>query len=358
MRHGNAHGDIFIGDHTLNDFVHYNEELLPHWKEFASALEQHRHYLKYTPNESKSDFLLCLSNIELSEEVIDLLSKALESTNFSGLRLARNNMGQKGIEFALNYLDNNSKCCKFGILQNRIDMENLRRLCRIIKNHPSLKGLSLCEVGGGDDNGYQMLKMILTSGKNKLQYIQLCNNNINTGGDTVISDFISQNSCMTYLELGDNQLDDNDAVAIASAMKYNTRLGTLCLVDNNFTVAGWEVLSKAIFDKTSLNSAADSNHTCSIDFPSDNAAFTDVLEINGGTKWLDRILVRQKKIYSILSTRNKDCSNVDHFDDDMPVELLPDLLTCIQKYADYYVPNHAPPRDIQDTKPLSIVFEI
>ena len=44
--------------------------------------------------------------------------------------------------------------------------------------------------------------------------------------------------------------------------------------------------------------------------------------------------VRQKKIYSVLSSRNRDCSNVEHFED-VPVELLPDMLQSIQRYSHY-----------------------
>ena len=51
-------------------------------------------------------------------------------------------------------------------------------------------------------------------------------------------------------------------------------------------------------------------------------------------------------------------SNVDHFDEDMPVELLPHMLHSINDYSDYYFVDNAPPEDTQDVRPLSIMFEI
>ena len=64
-------------------------------------------------------------------------------------------------------------------------------------------------------------------------------------------------------------------------------------------------------------------------------------------------------------------SNVDHFDDDMPVELLPDMLMSIQKYSNYHdQPSiysrfyhgiafpKVPAQDTWDAKPLSIMFEM
>ena len=72
---------------------------------------------------------------------------------------------------------------------------------------------------------------------------------------------------------------------------------------------------------------------------------------------LDPTYVRRKKIYSILSSRNRKYSNVEHFED-VPVELLPDMLVSIQKYANYHVPDRAPGRSEHDVIPLSIVYEI
>jgi len=126
-------------------------------------------------------------------------------------------------------------------------------------------------------------------------------------------------------------------------------------------------LSKAVFDKTSPNSAAVSNHTCCIDFPeNDTVEFDEVREINGidsspnhKAQDVDPIYVRQKKIYSILSLRNMFSSNVDHFDEDMPVELLPDMLHSIQRYSNYHTPvEDAPTQDPTDVKPISLVYEI
>ena len=106
-------------------------------------------------------------------------------------------------------------------------------------------------------------------------------------------------------------------------------------------------MGKAIFDKTSLNSAADSNHKCSI--ISHSLGFRD--NVNGPLPpavSYDPIYVRQKKIYSVLSARNRSLSNVDHFDEDMPVELLPHMLHSIQDFSDYYFVNdNAPPEDTQ-----------
>ena len=154
-------------------------------------------------------------------------------------------------------------------------------------------------------------------------------------------------------------------ILVARNLKHNTELRSLKIRNNYLTNIGWEALSKTVFDKISLNSAADSNHTCHIDFPS-NHKYDHVREINSeesSEHYLRPKYVRQKKIYLILSQRNKNSSNVDHFDDDMPVELLPGVLLTIQKFANYHDETDEekeikPSQDNSDVKPLSIMFEI
>ena len=200
----------------------------------------------------------------------------------------------------------------------------------------------------------------------KLLSLSLTHNCIRTGGDTLIADFIRNNSTLIKIKLINNHLDDNDAMMIASALEHNTKLQYIEIRNNNLTNAGWKTLQKAVYDCSSLNSAADSNHTCSIDFPSD-CDYDNVREINGlecsgvYPPPYDPWYIRQKKIYSILSSRNRNGTNVDHFDEDMPVELLPRMLHSIHNYASYHVPSKyhdVPPRDSQDVKPISLIYEI
>jgi len=254
----------------------------------------------------------------------------------------------------------------FSLVENPINNSETKQLCEIVKNHSTLNSLSIDSCVGPDITGYEMLQMVITAGKNKLQTLNMRDNSISTGGDTFISDFIRRDHFkLVSLNLTGNQLNDDDATNIAEALKGNKHLNTLNIRRNNFTSTGWEALSTAVFDKTSLNAAFHSNHTCTIDFPvsADVTDYVFVANINGFKYGCFRpFLWRHKKIYSILSDRNTWRSNVDHFDDDMPVELLPDMLTAIQKYSTYYVHptshNELPENDGWDVEPLLIMFEI
>jgi len=235
----------------------------------------------------------------------------------------------------------------------------MKRLCNRVKNHPSIENVELlhCTNEEVDEayevSGYKMLQMLMTAGKDNLESINLSGNRINTGGGTFISDFLAKNSVLGELNLSENHLDDNDARAIADALKHNTTLRVLYLRRNRISAVGWRALSRAVFDDTSLNSAADSNHCCYI---CKGAEGFDSLVINSVNT--DPKYVRQKKIYSILSSRNIDCSNVDYFDEEMAVELLPGMLTSIQRYSKYHEAEDGPPKSQDDVIPLSIMYEV
>ena len=241
--------------------------------------------------------------------------------------------------------------------------DDIQRLCHIVERHPSIEVLTLDECKGDDISGYEMLRMIMNAGREKLKGVYLSGNDISF----FIPDFLERSSVLTHLGLSGNSLVDDDAMTIAASLKYNTTLRFLNMRHNIMTSVGWKALFKAVFDQTSLNSAADSNHTCYICYPDDDDELLEGLELtemNGKAEVEDSLeaaffigFVRQKKVYSILSARNRNCSNVDHFEN-VPVELLPNMLELIQQYANYHVPDRTPSQDVRDVKPLSIMYEI
>ena len=358
MRYGRWDGEI-----EINADLPYNRVFLPHWKEFANALEQYQYQIKCSSNEAK----LRLVGMELPGEVIDLLSNALKSTHFHYFTLRSNNFGQKGIEFALDYLETNPILKRYILVNNEFEsMNDIERLCRIVETHPSIKTLQIPGCKAPDIDDYEMLKMVMYAGMYKLDVLDLSDNGIGNENGEFVAGFMSKNHRLKCLDLSDNSLDDNDAKWIAKYLKENTNSQKLDLKGNNFTKVGWAALRKAEFDNTSLNAASDSNHTCAIEYPSLPSEGSDEIEgidtsemnYNPNTQYtLDFRYVREKKIYSVLSTRNRDCSNVKHFED-VPVELLPDMLHSIQKYSKYQDGDADISQVRGHVNPLSIVYEI
>jgi hypothetical protein len=143
-------------------------------------------------------------------------------------------------------------------------MENAHSILGAVVSHPSIDRICLENCLLGEDiNGYDVLCYLLTSGKS-FEFIEFDKNNICTGGGTAIPDYIATNPPTTRLHLTYNQLNDNDAILIARALKQNNILREIRIGGNMITHIGKEALLKAVYDPTSLNSISDSNHSCHI----------------------------------------------------------------------------------------------
>jgi len=345
MRYGTNNGEIQILNFDGGDFI---EGIVPHWEEFSKALDEYQHALRCLPEDVSSSF--ALTGVQLPPCVLDLLSNALKSNNFKKFELQGNSMIQDGIPFVLNYMQSNPELEELCLSENRLfTKDEINQLCDIIQKHPSIRLIQLDDCCENEVNGHDALCAIITAGASKLKILGFSSNATRTNGSTFISDFLQTNPILEELVLTGDNLDDRDASWIAKALGYNTNLMYLWVEDNNMTDAGWNMLLQAEFDPTSLSSAANSNHTCFIE---NHSKFNAVLD-----ELCPPSVVRQMKIYSLLSLRNNTCSNVQHFDD-IPVKLLPDMLSSIQKYSKYHCKEDSPEQNEFDAHALSVVFEV
>lgn len=345
---GEASEGVFVLSSA--DYLYYDgEEFDPHWFEFAGALGEYRYCLRCLPEEKEAKSTLAIRNIELpSNRVLASLSRALRDTHFRRFELTNNMLESGGVDFALGYLESNPILEEFSLVENALGgRHELSRLCDVIRTHPSIKTINLdgCEI---DEDGIDILHSILAAAGNKLKVIILSSTGLTTEDGTFLGDFLATNPELHSLNLRNNFLGDDDATMIARALKHNTNLRSLDLGENPLSRHGAEELKRVEFDGASLNSAASSNHTCRIRYPDLRYGY------NGACDWK---LNRAKKIYSLLSSRNRQCSNTKAFGD-VPLEFLPDMLSSIQGYSKYHLGDDSPDEDTSDTKALSVVYEI
>ena len=152
--------------------------------------------------------------------------------------------------------------------------------------------------------------------------------------------------------MSNNNLNDDDAVLIARALKHNTNLKDLWLDDNDITEVGRSALCKAIYDPTGLNSLSDCNHTCRIH------------GLNSGEGTIKNLSTpkhnRAWKIYRLLSTRNREGSNVYHLnlelgdEEEDTLALVPNVLESVYRYYNGYRRNTVN----SGVPPLSTMYEI
>ena len=245
---------------------------------------------------------------------------------------------REGTEFVIEIIQSNQKLKEFHWTNNEIEsMDDANLLVEAIISRPLIKSISLVNCFGENMDAYSIFRSLLASGKD-FAHIDLGFNNIRTGGGTELPDFLATNPPLKDLFLIENHLDDSDAILIARALKRNTHLEQLILGGNDITDIGRDALRNSLLDSTTLNTIADSNHSCNvggIDLDDD---------ISNNNRLLDDKVNRGRKMYSLLSSRNREGVNVHHlfdeeFDDDS-MKLVPKVLECVHIYAGHIQRSH------------------
>ena len=232
----------------------------------------------------------------------------------------------------------------FSWTKNSIEsVEDANHLVEAVIGHPLIDSIRLHNYFGENVDAYGTLCSLLASNKD-FSYIDFASNNIRTGGRTEIPDFLARNPPMECLYLTNNHLDDNDAVMIARALGRNTNLRCLRLGQNDITDIGRDALRNAIFDSLSLNAVAASNHSCQI-------KGLELGNINDDEE--EPKVNRGRNIFSLLSSRNREGVNVQHFDaefEDDSLRVVPKVLEAVNVYAGY--------ASAAAVHPLSVMYEV
>jgi hypothetical protein len=350
--------DTPIFDHNINNY------LLPHWSEFAAALKQFTPAFDVLPHDLGTH--LNFYNVQLNHDAMLLMKDALMNKPFreltfmtDGNRAGNTHRRGMSINAIEDIVNSNKHLRKLDLENNVIYRYDIEGICSSVHNHPSLVHLDLrnCFDNGlhdGDGLGDEMLTSLLTNGTLKLEKLVMSDNGITSNVTTLLSDFLATDPPLRELDLSDNRLlMDDDATLIANALRSNTTLRHLDLAYGSITDAGGESFRLVLNDDSTLNSVSDSNHSCKICLDGINNPWKmhRVFEsINDLSK--ERGENRGRKIYRLLSSRNKSISNVQHFGD-IDVKILPEIVRAVQKYAKFQVET-----DGDFVRELSIVYEL
>ena len=389
MRRGTDRGEdngciVISYDDDPLDHIYHDDMLMPHWKEFVNALQQYHHQLDLVDCHA---VLFAVLNIELTKPVLGILAKALKPNHFQYFKFVNNNTGRDGIAFLAEIISNNPHLISLefhskdlgkniphydDVLKLFNTSNDVAQIRTAISNHSSLRQLDFEGCAEGV-LGFELMQTLITGCDAKLLNLNLNNCGILTLGSSFLSDFIATNPCLEWLSLDANEFDETDAISIATALKSNKNLKYLSLTKNHITDVGGEALRKAVFDYSSLNTAAASNHTCQI-----------VLDIvcddweDWGAEWGDTIILnyhddggghegpkcrRGAKIFSAFLY--EECSIVQYLDDKfLPEILFPYVLGSFQIYFQHFRvdPSSGCIGDIEppsyNITPLSIVYKL
>lgn len=320
LRRGDSIEEIDLWNRHQLSFLH-DDILLPYWRELVNALIQ---YQKFSHRQTYGMESFIIWNVELHPSVLGLLAPALKTLPMKGLILGYNQLGREGSSFITDILQTNESLEGIGLRENRIErIEDMQRLCESINKSSSQTQLGLLGCINGNDTG--MLHTIFDSSRH-LEKILLSDNGIGSQGAAVIASFISTNPVLKMLDLGDNNLGDNGAILLSFALESNTHLEKIYLGNNNITRLGRQALIEVLFNASSLNACAVSNHTCNI--------FGLEFDISPINRFNDPTVNRTMKIFTMLtgSIDKGDFFNLACLGD-LSYKLIPHVLTLAQNFT-------------------------
>jgi len=354
MRRGESLSEISLSLGFLPDYDGY----LPHFQEFADAIVEYQHIIDYKEDETFS-FALRLS---LPREILDVLQKSLQRTHFHELYFERNNIEHVHVgyvNFILNCVTADTRLKHLSLANVNFEhSRDISALCTAINNNGTLQDLSIrfCRSEGG------IVREIFCKLKSvTLKEIDLgCNyRELSNLRPTDVPELLSSNPSLEVLVLNGNPFNEHDIVQIVDTLRHNT---TLCHLSFLFrSPLGWlrvptrpnnlHLLESVIFDHTSLSAAYDSNHHCRL-----SGVTSNITKFNA---YRDPTLNRRKKIYNILSSRNKNRENASYFETDgIDIKYMPRILALLKPFSEYHLHEERGGQDKEDVNPLSITYEI
>ena len=346
--------------------IRYDRALLPHWVEFCRSMVDWQFSSVRGTIERTHPFKVFITNVELPINVLNMLRKCFRPGGLghvNTLQLKGNDFeGSDGIEFALEIIQSQKEMIEIDYENNPVDNdEDCQQLVDAIASHPQISWCGLEGLCRGERNGHDYLVRLLRQERMKKVSFGRCG--LSTNSQSTLFGTIKLHPNLAYLFLGGNKLNDKDAIHLADALRYNRTLETLSLRGNDLTRFGENILKKVIYDDSSLNALANSNHVCTIEglFFSDNHSGVRYYNVyrNEDVCWNDGEndpkRFRARKIFHLLRNRNKIGRNALFLETEMvgdTLTIVPLALATVQTYGEQWVEGARYDDDADDFVPV------
>ena len=269
---------------------------------------------------------LSIDSVEMTKENIASMSQVCGEraiNSMKTIKFVNNNICADGMISLSKLVEQSVDLEMFHMVQNPInDMNAALSLSRVLKVHPSILHVDMLDCNLG--NVPEILSVILQS---DVEDLEIADNNINSLGAIKIAEYIERNTTMMCLRLYGNLLNDDDAVIISRALQENYKLFSLHIYWNNFTSVGVKALFSSVFDSSSLNAIADSNHALKMIHVIRDDYFHRMSKFNrmndGEWPLADKLLIAMHDKDSLLE-----------YLANLPVELMPRVLNFVQMDRD------------------------
>ncbi|EJK55767.1 hypothetical protein THAOC_24464 [Thalassiosira oceanica] len=305
-----------LPDHEDNYAIAAHDDLLiPYWREFANAL------IHWSDCHADGKTLgIIIDGIATPDAVLDVLRPSIKQSKVRSLGVGGDGspITWKLAEFIEDIIQTNhslTTVCFSGIMLTNEEWKAICNAIEIRNEHQSstIESFQLLKCSA-DEIGSEVLEGFLTSIAHE---VDLGGNGMSSRVASIIAESLESNPPLATLYLRDNHFDDADAAVLANSLSSNTNLTALYVDGNNIKEEGRLALLRALFDVSSLNSCAASNHTCRIwGLEQDISALNyDHVKYN---KW--------DKIFAMLASSSEDAFINTALLSGIPTSLMPILL--------------------------------
>ncbi|KAL7543714.1 hypothetical protein ACHAXR_013533 [Thalassiosira sp. AJA248-18] len=284
--------------------------------------------------------------------VAKFLAKKIAITSFSFVGAS---IGKENKKLLTEAITKNKTIEKLCLRSNNLRLPAiLRNTKKITKSLARITHLDL-SFNSFPAEGAKVMAKFLQQADSCLVTLIMSKNNMTTKGASVLLPSLKDNATLQNLDLSRNWLNDAVAPVVIDVLKNNSTLLSLDLSGNNSlkTRSGGgyryvqgtgyvrkettyrgiaEVVRCALFDTTSLETIANSNHTCAVkmsgmnkgDVHEETIRKINALAVSDGKK------IRYKTVLAINDVKTKDLYDPCSFND-VPLELMPHLLEMVQQ---------------------------
>jgi len=290
-----------------------------------------------------------------SDEILSLLLKGEKKLN--GLDLSGNGFGPKSLALIANFLSTHKTITILNLGNNSFDDESVKTFKNAVGKNKTLEELSLASTNITLSTKTQRSLVL----NDKLLHVDLSGNKLQTNGTKLMIKHLKKNPPLSILTLVGCSLSSKSAEGLCNALKRNTNLAHLDLRGNNFNskavpffvdalrnnstlltlnmssnnmkiMERKNLIRRALCDPTSLQTIAESNHTCLVtlnkgnngNFSTNENEFRNINALeNEGQK------IRYKVIASLFTLKTIKFDPL--YFQNTPLELMPRLLELVQQ---------------------------
>ena len=337
--------------------ISHDEALDPHFGELADAIQ-------VLP--LGTSLSLTLANIQLTPKILMNIERAATKRD-------------KIWELALlsNSFTDSTRCYqtiatmiasrsvnKLFLENNPINEDSARVIGKAVVQNGWLSNIRIRNCcSSSDRSGYELMKcVLLMRAEDYRESVDFGENHITTQGGAAISEFLLSDDEILELRLQNNGLNDEDAIAMAVALRQSPKDElTMHLGGNSIGEIGWNALYNACYDPSSIATVVQSNHTCVLFNGNSRSFFTRLYGNHIGSDPENRLSI---KLYVLFESRHTTKSNARHLNAEFGgdvIGLSPFVLRFIHRHVhEGYksLTRFRSNRPLAKASPLSILHEI